>query len=301
MPFPNVEDLLGDVAEIQSSLRDAYLPQDLDRLAKYWLVLLQLSGLLGDVTTLCYQQNNSTPTLEQCEWIEAELSQHCIPDVNNGEESWLERFYYYHAQLHYQALLITFYRPCVSMTPKDLQPPAQGPWQNRMRTRLASEAASTNAILDSIVREELVGLACPMTPPLLVPAMHVHLLDCKSQNPLTRKLGFNKLEFCMEVMRELQKTYTLASVFCGIFGEAIRQLSPERPDQSDVNGSQTTIRSPDPMQNGGGGLVAGPPNAESMLISDDLLEILLNEESGYNIWESINMMEQPFDFRDEPA
>ncbi|KAI8720002.1 Zn(2)-C6 fungal-type domain-containing protein [Fusarium sp. LHS14.1] len=299
MPFPTVEDLLGDVAEIPSSLRDAYLPQDLDRLAKYWPILLQLSRLLGDVTVLCYQPNNPPPSLEQCECLEAELSQHCIPDVNNGEESQLERFYYYHAQLHYQALLITFYRPCVSMTPKDLQPPAQGPWQNRMRTRLASAAASTNAVLDSIVREELVDLACPMTPPLLVPAMHVHLLDCKSQNPLTRKLGFNKLEFCMEVMREFQKTYTSASVFCGIFGEAIRQLSPDHPDQSDAARSQPATRASNSMQNDGGGIMAGPADADSMLISDDLLQSLLSEGSEYNLWESINMMEQPFDFRDE--
>ncbi|EEU37832.1 uncharacterized protein NECHADRAFT_1812, partial [Fusarium vanettenii 77-13-4] len=232
MPFPTVEDLLGDVGELPSSLRDLYLPQDLDRLTKYWPVLLQLSRLLGDVTMLCYQPNNPLPSLEQCECLEAELSQHCIPDVTNGEETFRSKQPYQPLTPINRALLITFYRPCVSMMPKDLQPSAQGPWQNCMRTRLASAAASTNAVLDSIVREELVGLACPMTPPLLVPAMHVHLLDCKSQNPLTRKLGFNKLEFCMEVMREFQKTYTSASVFCGIFGEAIRQLSPDNSGQS---------------------------------------------------------------------
>ncbi|KAJ4185292.1 hypothetical protein NW767_012938 [Fusarium falciforme] len=105
----------------------------------------------------------------------------------------------------------------------------------------------------------------------------------------------------MEVMRELQKTYTSASVFCGIFGEAIRQLSPGHPDPSGLARSQTTIRASDSMQNVDGGLMAGPPNAESMLITDDLLESLLNEGSGYSLWESINMMEQPFDFGDEPA
>lgn len=105
----------------------------------------------------------------------------------------------------------------------------------------------------------------------------------------------------MEVMRELQKTYTSASVFCGIFGEAIRQLSPDHLDQSGVARSQTTIRASDSMQNDDGGLITGAPNSESMLISDDLLESFLNEGSGYNLWESINMMEQPFDFRDEAA
>lgn len=105
----------------------------------------------------------------------------------------------------------------------------------------------------------------------------------------------------MEVMRELQKTYTSASVFCGIFGEAIRQLSPVYPDQSGVARSQTAIQASNSMQNDDGGLMAGPPNSDSILISDDLLASLLNEGSGYNLWESINMMEQPFDFRDEPA
>lgn len=123
--------------------------------------------------------------------------------------------------------------------------------------------------------------------------MHVHLLGCKSENRLTRRLAFNKLEMCMTVMRELQKTHTSASIFCGVFGEAIRQLLPGPFDESIWGVAQTRRTS--------AAGTAAPDSTEMVdflgpalqpVVTEDILESLLNETSSYNFWESLNMPDQ---------
>lgn len=125
--------------------------------------------------------------------------------------------------------------------------------------------------------------------------MHVHLLGCKSEDHLTRRLAFNKLEMCMTVMRELQKTHTSASIFCGVFGEAMRQLLPGPFDESIWGVAQTRRPS-----------TAGTTAQDSAqtidlfgpvlqpVVTDDVLESLLNETSTYNFWESLNMPDPAF-------
>ncbi|KAF5020290.1 hypothetical protein F66182_7666 [Fusarium sp. NRRL 66182] len=294
MPFPTLEDVLFDVEELGPLLKETYIPEDLDRLAQYWISLLQLSRLLGNILILCYQQNGSAPSLQQCESLEAELLQYRIPETGRSG-SRLEDFFYYHAQLHHQAAMITFYRPLVTITPAGLELDAGALWRSKIRSRMEAAAASTNAALDSIAREDLVGFAGPMTPPLLVPAMHAHLLNCKSPDSLVQRLGFNKLDLCMAVMRELQRTYTSASIFCGIFGEAIRLLQKSPMNQVGVSGSQLPAVGPDQLQSSDGRGSADPVNTDMPFIDDSFLNFLLDEESGYNLWESMNMMEPPFD------
>jgi hypothetical protein len=133
------------------------------------------------------------------------------------------------------------------------------------------------------------------SPPLLVPAMHVHLLGCKSENHLIRRLAFNKLEMCMTVMRELQNTHTSASIFCGVFGEAIRQLLPGPFDESVWGVAQT--RQPSTAgttAQDSAEIVDLFDSALQSVLTDDVLESLLNETSTYNFWESLNMPDQAF-------
>jgi hypothetical protein len=57
--------------------------------------------------------------------------------------------------------------------------------------------------------------------------MHVHLLNSKSSDPLSRQISLNKLDFCMLLLGELQAAYDSAGVFRGVFLEAIRRGAPE--------------------------------------------------------------------------
>jgi hypothetical protein len=95
-------DVLSDLTQIPASIANGYIPDDLPQLADYWIILIRLSKLLGDVLALCYQPFGPSPRLQQIEALEAKILQFKIPDRCDSEQSRLASFYLYHLQLHYQ-------------------------------------------------------------------------------------------------------------------------------------------------------------------------------------------------------
>ncbi|KAF4771948.1 hypothetical protein HAV15_011122 [Penicillium sp. str.  len=102
LPMPSAADLLGDVAEIPASITSAYFPNDLPQLANYWVILIKLSKLLGEILALSYKPLGASPTLQQFDLLKTELLQFRIPDRPGHGQSRLAAFYLYHLQLHYQ-------------------------------------------------------------------------------------------------------------------------------------------------------------------------------------------------------
>lgn len=101
-PMPSAADLLGDVAELPASITSAYIPNDLPQLADYWIVLIKLSKLLGEIIALSYKPSGASPTLEQFDSLKTNLLEFRIPGRPGHEQSRLAAFYLYHLQLHYQ-------------------------------------------------------------------------------------------------------------------------------------------------------------------------------------------------------
>lgn len=56
--------------------------------------------------------------------------------------------------------------------------------------------------------------------------MQTHMHCYKSADSLTKRLTLHKLEMCMLIMEELQKIYTVASLYRGIFLKALQQICP---------------------------------------------------------------------------
>lgn len=102
LPMPSAADLLGDAAELPASITSAYIPNDLPELADYWIVLIKISKLLGEILALSYKPSGSSPTLQQFDSLQTELLQFRIPSRPGHEQSRLAIFYIYHLQLHYQ-------------------------------------------------------------------------------------------------------------------------------------------------------------------------------------------------------
>ena len=78
----------------------------------------------------------------------------------------------------------------------------------------------------------------------LIPAMQIHLLDCKSPNSLFRQLGNLKLQLCMMILSELRDTYWGADFSYRMFERAQAKLSevPEPPAKaSQVSGLQNHV------------------------------------------------------------
>ena len=101
-PMPSASDVLNDLNEMQDSTTNQLIPPDLPQLAEYWVILMRLSKLLGDVLTLNYRACGPAPVLQQVEALESEIHQCKIPDGPEAGQSQLATFYLYHLQLHYQ-------------------------------------------------------------------------------------------------------------------------------------------------------------------------------------------------------
>jgi hypothetical protein len=84
----------------------------------------------------------------------------------------------------------------------------------------------------------------------MVPAMQIHLFDCKSTNPLLCGLGSNKLHLCMLVLSNLRDTYWSAGVMYRLFERAQLILGHSNPAASKA-GKTPTAESNHPSFNPG--------------------------------------------------
>ncbi|OJJ84168.1 Zn(II)2Cys6 transcription factor [Aspergillus glaucus CBS 516.65] len=318
MPMARAEDLLSDLEGVGRETKEAFLPGDLEKMAEFWVMLVEMSKVLGKVLKLNYQALRGRPGLGEVEALEAQILSCQCPGVDGGGGG-LSReavFYVYHLQLHYQAILIMFYRLYGTESPEGLHPAQQQKWQHRMRREADIAASRTNDILDMLAQENLLEFALPMTPPLLIPAMQMHLLNCNSANSLSRRLRLNKLNICMMVMEEFQKVYTVASIYRGIFAKAIQQFYPRDAGvlgmyspiwfaldanantNADANaGEGVPAPVPAPVAvtsvpfsvDAGAGvensLSEGDVNMNTEMTSD-LIDALVDEASTFNFWET---------------
>lgn len=101
MPMASAVDVVSDLSQIPPSVAKGYIPDNLPQLAEYWVLLIQLNKLLGDVLTLCYQPFGPSPTLQQIQSLEADILQFHIPERHGNEQNRLTSFYLYHLQLNY--------------------------------------------------------------------------------------------------------------------------------------------------------------------------------------------------------
>lgn len=122
------------------------------------------------------------------------------------------------------------------------------------------------------------------SPPLLVPAMHVHLLNCKSPDPLSRRLGLNKLELCMMVLEQMQHRHPSSSLFRGIFLAAIHHIFPTYVAQPTI--PELATSEPSLQQD-----VSIDDPMAGITIGEDAIDALMDEVSIFNFWESLNSMQ----------
>jgi hypothetical protein len=109
--------------------------------------------------------------------------------------------------------------------------------------------------------------------------MHVHLLNSKSQDPLSRQISLNKLEFCMLLLGELQAAYDSAGVFRGVFLEAIRRMSPDSANRP-IGVVNSTSDSMMPFNN-----AAATAASSGLTFDDGFFDELMDQGSISSFWD----------------
>lgn len=102
MPFPVAKDVLCDLDSLSSELQVSYVPENLDVMIEHWILLINLSEMLGEILSLLYQDLGKRSTLLQFDELESRLSSFMVPEVHITRQSPLAMFSYYHLQLHLQ-------------------------------------------------------------------------------------------------------------------------------------------------------------------------------------------------------
>ncbi|KAJ5928821.1 fungal-specific transcription factor domain-containing protein [Penicillium verhagenii] len=143
--IPLAADLLCDTLKSDGSTIASYLPCDMNRLAEYWVMLIELSCLLGNVLVMYRRPAVLKASLAEVEGLEGRLLRSKLPDQ------------------YEVAMLVTFYRRWETEAPDGLTSALVESWQHRMRLKSDAAASKTNDILDALIQEELLGFAGPMT------------------------------------------------------------------------------------------------------------------------------------------
>lgn len=128
--------------------------------------------------------------------------------------------------------------------------------------------------------------------------MQTHLLFCRSADPLSRNLRLNKINMLMLIMEEFQTTYTVASLYRGIFVKAIKQLFPDYQPTSfsgQVAGAEQQ-NGLDPSASFNAEPVMDDPRVDmgygaGVVFNDDgFVDAFMDQASLFNLWENWNMV-----------
>lgn len=134
--------------------------------------------------------------------------------------------------------------------------------------------------------------------------MQAHLLRCKFGDSLSKRIGLNKLEMLMLVLEEFQKTYTVASIYRGIFTKAIQQIVPGySAPKTPFSTAAAPIAAPGTENYGRGSLLEGENidanNSENnplgdfgFAVADEtfLTNDFLDEASIFGFWQTWNQI-----------
>ncbi|KAK6064657.1 Cutinase transcription factor 1 beta 3 [Seiridium cupressi] len=154
--------------------------------------------------------------LSKCDWP---------PEDDAGGMHPFERICDYHNRLLYCAMCVAFWRPQVRNASNEQSGDMQ---KYRAVEKARAAAARSSGVLEQILNEDLLKYMKSQSITALVPAMQIHLLDCKSATTSIRVLGTNRLQLYMQVLLELKETYWAADFALKLFERAYEKILRSR-------------------------------------------------------------------------
>ncbi|KAE9376219.1 hypothetical protein N431DRAFT_404413 [Stipitochalara longipes BDJ] len=220
VPLPRDEDIINNLETIPLDTKNKFIPIDSKALAGMWINLVEISSSLGKILRVHYRVSGLKPTIEDINASSEELRSHKPREAHRDSASELLLLHGYHVELFYEATVAVLYRPYVLSGPLLVPSDAHSSWQKTALDQARTAASNTNTVLEKIIELNLIHLLKPMMITSFIPAMQIHLFDCKSSVPIRRGLGKNKLNLCMLVLAQLRNTYWSASVIYRLFERA---------------------------------------------------------------------------------
>ncbi|KAJ5108668.1 hypothetical protein N7456_005343 [Penicillium angulare] len=240
--FPCADDVLHELQLISVEARQKFIPEDIGYLSGMWVQLVKTSAVLGRILRSHYRLKGPKPSFEEIDALAAELHE-CQPTLATAmyATSDIALVHEYHLQIFYQASATVLYRPYVLNAPASFPENSTVSWQRIAQNRAREAASTANQTLEKIIELDVVKSIKPMFITSLIPAMQIHLFDCKSGNSLQANLGKNRLNLCLLFLDNLRDTYWSAGVMYRLFDRAQSILTSRK----DANAENTALQNHD--------------------------------------------------------
>ncbi|KAJ5536514.1 hypothetical protein N7513_009700 [Penicillium frequentans] len=235
--FPCPDDVLHELQLVSAEARQRFIPPDLDCLAEMWVRLVRTSFVLGRILRAHYRLKAPKASVEEIDGLASELLEcHQSEPTVMYAASDTVRNHEYHLQVFYQfvnscpvfvsyltyarASVTVLYRPYILNSPSSFPENSSATWQKVAQNRAREAASVTNQTLEKMIELDLVKSIKPMFITSLIPAMQIHLFDCKSSSLLQANLAKNRLNLCLLFLESLRDTYWSAGVMYRLFDRA---------------------------------------------------------------------------------
>lgn len=196
------------------------IPSELPQIQPLFLGLLRLSVVLGEIMESIYRTQQPRPSENDLVSSLAQRLRDCFLETNldASDTKWTEFFSMY-AQIHVEVATIALYRP---FSTELARPQTQHDPQLRSvaDTSVRKAASQTNALLDRMISADTLVFAGPTMVSLLIPAMTVHLHEVHSSDQFTKAWSHNRLDFCLLVLKHLERNYPAATLVHELFVHA---------------------------------------------------------------------------------
>ncbi|KAL7929726.1 hypothetical protein V8C35DRAFT_314642 [Trichoderma chlorosporum] len=245
-PLPAVDDIMNELESVVDRARSNFVPVESRPLAEMWIRLVRICDTLGNILRVHYRVNGIVPSITEIDRYAKELQALAQDDAVSAESSESLGIHAYQIDLLYQATVAILYRPYILNRSTSLPSGAHSLWQKTAASRAREAASSTNGLLQSLIELDGIRHLKPMMITAMIPAMQIHLFDCKSSNILTRGLAENKLQLHMLVLSNLRGTYWSADVMYRLFDRAQKILKKSN-SQTQKLPDRNSDNSQDPM------------------------------------------------------
>jgi len=227
VPLLSPNDILHEISKLPSHIQQAYIPEQIEVLCQYYIYLLELSLILGDLSTR--SQTDQVLPLAKVERLESNLARidlesKDLASRNKWASTDIVELADYHFEVCYIGVYITLWRPYLFEMPKGLPTTESQAWYSSVQRKMREAATRSNNALEKAVGRDMVPSLKYWTLTALIPMMQFYLIEIACCRTIARQLAKQKFDNCIMVLGEMKETYWQTGFVSLFFTRALEKI-----------------------------------------------------------------------------
>ncbi|TVY38462.1 hypothetical protein LSUB1_G003445 [Lachnellula subtilissima] len=217
IPMPSSAEILQELKQLPLSIQHRYLSDHIDRLSNYYTHILRLGEVIEKFLNKVNMADDNIPTINEINSWEDDLkhaeglTRQMVLEDTHSSDKWV-RLAAYHYQVCSGGALICILRPHLFGAPRGLAKSERQSWQSETLRKITAASAQVTSTLEALINLQMLQYRRHWILAPLVAVTHCHLIQMASEQRFERELARNKVETCILVLRELEKTNWMVEV-----------------------------------------------------------------------------------------